>query len=57
MENGEYRLIFTSPEMLEQNKKLGELLDSKKFRKLLLAVNFDEAHCVRIVNLRFLGDG
>jgi superfamily II DNA helicase RecQ len=46
MENGEYRLIFTSPEMLEQNKKLGELLDSKKFRKLLLAVNFDEAHCV-----------
>jgi len=38
--------IFTSPEMLEQNKMLDELLDTKKFRSRLLAVNFDEAHCV-----------
>ena len=46
IENGIYRLIFTSPEMLEQNKKLSGLLDSKKFRNHLLAVNFDEVHCV-----------
>jgi hypothetical protein len=25
--------VFTFPEMLVQNEKLGELLDSKKFRK------------------------
>jgi len=45
-ENGEYQLIFTSPEKLEQNNMLGEVLDSKKFRSRLLALNFDEAHCI-----------
>jgi len=32
--------------MLEQNQKLNNLFNSSAFRKRILAVNVDEAHCI-----------
>ncbi|KAF9515170.1 hypothetical protein BS47DRAFT_1449930, partial [Hydnum rufescens UP504] len=46
IEDGKYRLLFTSPEMIEENPKLVKLLSSPKFRKILHAINVDEAHCI-----------
>lgn len=46
LECGSYQLVFISPETLLSNLRWRELLTSDVYKKKLVAVGIDEAHCV-----------
>ena len=44
---GKIRLLFISPESMFLNPKYRSMLLSKQYKKNLVALVFDEAHCVK----------
>lgn len=47
MENGEYQIVFLTPEMLLINKQCRSMLISKTYNKRLRLFVVDEAHTIR----------
>ena len=45
--SGEYRFIFTIPEVLLTNKKSVDIFQSPSLSEILAGVIIDEAHCVK----------
>ena len=45
--SGEYRFIFTTPEVLLTNKKWVDVFQSPSLSERLVGVIIDEAHCVK----------
>lgn len=43
---GKYRAVFMSPEVIFKSRRLEKLWDNKEWRKRLMVVVVDEAHCV-----------
>ena len=44
---GEYQLVFITPESIMENTKFRRMLHSDEYRKELVAVVVDEAHCIK----------
>ena len=44
---GEYQLIFITSESIIENTKFRRMLHSDEYRKQLVAVVVDEAHCIK----------
>ena len=45
--NGRFQIVFTSPEQVLQNLQWREMLRLPVYRKNLMALVVDEAHCVK----------
>ena len=47
MENGEYQIVFLTPEMLLMNKRCRSMLISKTYSERLKLFVVDEAHTIK----------
>ena len=50
---GEYQLVFITPESIIENTKFHRMLQSDEYRKQLVAVVVDEAHCIKTWSDKF----